>query len=67
MRLQAVMLRLSPAQQRVLSLRYFSQMGFSEIAETLDVPLNTVLSHAYRGLSALKKYFMSDSENQEVE
>ena len=59
-RLLEVMRKLSPAQCRVLSLRYFSQMGFAEIAEELQMPLNTVLSHAYRGLSALKKLFFEE-------
>ena len=55
-----VMKELSPAQYRVLTLRYFSQMGFTEIAEDLQMPINTVLSHAYRGLSALKKLFFEE-------
>ena len=59
-RLHFAMKDLSVSQQRVLSLRYFSQVSFAEIAEILQIPLNTVLSHAYRGLSSLKKRFSSE-------
>lgn len=63
--LRGAMAELSQAQQRVLSLRYFSQMSFAEIAEVMETPQNTVLSHAFRGLTNLKKKFMPDSENLE--
>ncbi len=46
--------RLTPAQRRVLLLRYFSQLGFQQIADITDCPLNTVLSHCRRGLTALR-------------
>ena len=54
-RMHRVMARLSRGQQEVLSLRYFSQLSFSEIAGILEMPLNTVLSHARRGLAALRE------------
>ena len=38
-RLAAVLDQLSPVQQRVLLLRYYGQMGFAEIAELIDCPL----------------------------
>jgi RNA polymerase sigma factor (sigma-70 family) len=47
--------QLTPAQRRVLLLRYYGQMSFSEIAKMTAVPLNTVLSHCRRGLEALRK------------
>ncbi len=47
--------RLAPMQQRVLLLRYFGQMEFQEIADTLQTPLNTALSHCRRGLESLRK------------
>jgi RNA polymerase sigma-70 factor (ECF subfamily) len=46
--------RITPCQQRVLLLRYFGQLSFQEIAQLMDCPLNTVLSHARRGLQALR-------------
>jgi RNA polymerase sigma-70 factor (ECF subfamily) len=53
--LEAALARLSPAQRRVLLLRYFGELSFEEIAESLGCPLNTALSHARRGLLALRK------------
>lgn len=46
---------LSPVQKRVLLLRYFADLSFEQIAETLDCPLSTALSHCRRGLIALRK------------
>ncbi len=53
--LHAALDRLAPMQQRVLLLRYFGQMEFQEIADTLQTPLNTALSHCRRGLEGLRK------------
>jgi RNA polymerase sigma-70 factor (ECF subfamily) len=53
--LHAALDRLAPMQQRVLLLRYYGQMEFQEIAETLKTPLNTALSHCRRGLETLRK------------
>jgi len=47
--------RLTPAQRRVLLLRYYGQMPFAEVARTMSCPLNTVLSHCRRGLLTLRK------------
>jgi RNA polymerase sigma-70 factor (ECF subfamily) len=46
---------LSPAQQRVLLLRYYGELGFAEIAAILGCPLGTALSHCRRGLESLRK------------
>jgi len=53
--LHAALDRLAPMQQRVLLLRYYGQMEFQEIADTLQMPLNTALSHCRRGLETLRK------------
>jgi RNA polymerase sigma-70 factor (ECF subfamily) len=53
--LVAALESLSPAQQRVLLLRYYGQLSFAEIAEALGCPLGTALSHCRRGLEALRK------------
>ena len=53
--LAAAMNQLTPAQKRVLLLRYFGDLTFEEIASALDCPLGTALSHCRRGLAALKK------------
>lgn len=53
-RLHAALATLSEPQRRTLLLRYFGDLPFAEIATTLGLPLNTVLSHCRRGLLALK-------------
>ena len=52
--LAAAMDRLPPIQQRVLLLRYYGQMTFLEIAETIECPLSTTLSHCHRALKRLR-------------
>ena len=49
--------RLTSIQRRILLLRYFGEFTFAEIAEMVDCPLNTTLSHCHRGLQALRKEF----------
>lgn len=53
--LGAAMDSLSPAQRRVLLLRYYGELSFSEIGEIVGCPTGTALSHAHRGLLALRK------------
>jgi RNA polymerase sigma-70 factor, ECF subfamily len=48
---------LSDAQRRTLLLRYYGQLEFHEIADIMELPLNTVLSHARRGLLSLRQRF----------
>ncbi|MBC8354318.1 MAG: RNA polymerase sigma factor [Planctomycetes bacterium] len=53
--LDTAMELLTSSQRRVLLLRFYSDMSFAEIAETLDCPLSTALSHCRRGLLALRQ------------
>lgn len=53
---------LSEPQRRTLLLRYYGQMSFQDIARTLACPLGTALSHCRRGLSALRKLLVEQSE-----
>lgn len=46
---------LSPPQRRVLLLRFYGDLSFQEIAETMNCPLSTTLSHCRRGLQTLRK------------
>lgn len=57
--LHAALGSLSEPQRRALLLRFFGQLEFREIAVTLGCPLNTALSHARRGLEALRKLLSS--------
>lgn len=52
--LGAVLDQLSEAEKKVLTLRYFGEMKFNEIADLIEMPLNTVLSHARRGLARMR-------------
>jgi RNA polymerase sigma-70 factor (ECF subfamily) len=53
---------LSPQQRQALLLRYYGELGFDEIARLMACPLNTVLSHARRGLLALRKLLVEEHE-----
>lgn len=47
-----------PEEQRVvIIMKEYQGLKFTEIAETLTIPVNTVKSRMYYGLSALKKIF----------
>ena len=59
--LAAALDRLTLGQRRVLLLRYYGNLEFSEIAAALDAPLGTVLSHCRRGLIALKNLLAESS------
>lgn len=47
--------QLTPVQRRVLLLRFYGQLTFDEIAQTLGCPLSTALSHCRRGLEMLRR------------
>ncbi len=53
---------LSDAQRRTLLLRYYGDMEFQEIAVVMKCPTNTVLSHARRGLQALRRLLVEKCE-----
>jgi len=59
--LLAALHELTSAQTRVLLLRFFGEMTFEQIADTLDCPLGTVLSHCRRGLAALRQRMTAKS------
>ncbi len=53
--LDAAMKLLTGAQRRVVLLRFYGDLSFAEIADTMECPLSTALSHCRRGLLALRK------------
>jgi RNA polymerase sigma-70 factor, ECF subfamily len=59
--LHAALDRLAPMQQRVLLLRYYGQMDFQQIADTVQTPLNTALSHCRRGLETLRRLLVENA------
>lgn len=63
--LNKILDNLSPLEKRILLLRYYGQLKFNEISELIDIPINTVLSHAHRGLKKLRE-LMQDEKNHEL-
>ena len=56
-----------PEEQRVvIIMKEYQGLKFSEIAEALEVPLNTVKSRMYYGLNALRKVFDQWNINEEM-
>ena len=51
-------------QREVLILKIYQGLKFTEIAEAVDAPLNTVKSRLYYGLSAMKKTLISWSPEE---
>ncbi len=62
--LQKALAELSEAERQVISLRFFSDLSFKEIAAALDVPLGTALARAHRGLKHLKARLQADSQDK---
>lgn len=53
--LLAAMEELKAVERECLSLRYFSGWSCKEVAQMLEIPEGTVLSHIYRGRLALRR------------
>jgi RNA polymerase sigma factor (sigma-70 family) len=58
--LTAAMESLTPSQQRVLLLLYYGELSFAEIANLMQCPVGTALSHCHRGLQALRKQLVEN-------
>ena len=57
--LKKALLKLPIEQREVLTLKIYQGLKFTEIAEAVDAPLNTVKSRLYYGLSAMKKILIN--------
>jgi RNA polymerase sigma-70 factor (ECF subfamily) len=53
-RVQGLLRRLCPDAREVLVLRFQEEMGLSEIAEVVGIPVSTVKSRLYRGLETFR-------------
>ena len=62
MDLQQAVRKLPPPQQTAVVLRYVHDFSYEEIAEAMDIPLNTVKSHLFRARKKLQEWL---SEYQE--
>jgi len=53
--------RLDASDREILMLREYEQLSYSEIAELLRIPVNTVRSRLFRSRLALKSYLEADA------
>jgi RNA polymerase sigma-70 factor, ECF subfamily len=61
---RAALDELPPAQRLALTLHYFEDMRYEDIAETMHLPLNTVKSHIRRGKERLALALSDPAEEQ---
>lgn len=62
--LQLVLSELTPPARAVLLLRYQEDLDPAQIAQTLDMPVNTVKSHLKRSLEHMRRTFDGAAENR---
>jgi RNA polymerase sigma-70 factor (ECF subfamily) len=60
-RLQTLVARLPPRARMVMVLRYQEEMDLSDVAATLDMPVNTVKSHHRRSLAVLRAALLKEN------
>jgi RNA polymerase sigma-70 factor, ECF subfamily len=53
---------LDPSEREIIMLREYEQLSYSEIAELLRIPVNTVRSRLFRARSALKSHLESRAQ-----
>jgi RNA polymerase sigma-70 factor (ECF subfamily) len=58
------LVRLPPAQRLALTLHYFQDLRYEDIAEVMGLPLNTVKSHIRRGKERLAVVLSNPAEGQ---
>jgi len=61
---RAALQELPPAQRLALTLHYFDDLRYEDIAETMGLPLNTVKSHIRRGKERLALMLTNPAEEQ---
>lgn len=61
-----IMAKLSPRYQQILTLRYFSEMEISEIAEIMEEKPSNISVLIHRALGAFKKEFAKKYPNREI-
>ena len=58
--------RLDASDREILMLREYEQLSYSDIAELLRIPVNTVRSRLFRSRLALKSYLESQAKSNPV-
>src|SRR5215468_10147909 len=61
--IRQAMEKLDVPDREILMLREYEQLSYSEIAELLRIPVNTVRSRLFRSRLALKSYLKSEAKN----
>lgn len=61
--IRQAMEKLDASDREILMLREYEQLSYSDIAELLRIPINTVRSRLFRSRLALKSYLESESKN----
>ena len=61
-RIDSALASLSPDQREVFYLRHYSELSFKEIAETLKVPIGTVLARMSRAAAKLREKLGGDPQ-----
>lgn len=64
-RLEACLNRLPVHYRAVLTLYYFEQKSYEEIAMVLDQPMNTIKVHLFRAKSHLRKALLAERSSEE--
>ena len=64
-RLRGLLLQLNPVARAVMTLRYQEDLDPPDIAEILDMPLNTVKSHLKRSLDTLRQHWPNAPQAQQ--
>ena len=60
---QQALAKLDAPEREILMLREYEQLSYSEIAELLRIPVNTVRSRLFRSRLALKSYLESEAKS----
>ncbi|MDQ0339601.1 RNA polymerase sigma-70 factor (ECF subfamily) [Caldalkalibacillus uzonensis] len=58
--------QLNEQQRAVVILRYLQDFSYQEIADALDLPINTVKSHLFRARKELQRALFPEEENDEL-
>ena len=62
--LQQAIAKLEDTDREVLMLREYEQLSYSEIAELLRIPINTVRSRLFRARTALRDHLRPEQRNR---
>ncbi|HNN82050.1 MAG TPA: RNA polymerase sigma factor, partial [Leptospiraceae bacterium] len=61
-KIQSMLSRLPSNYKKPLILYYFENMSYNEIAESMNIKVNTLKSYIFRGRELLKEWMQKDNE-----